>query len=340
MLLGLGEHYNRVVSQFGEKDACRLWDFIKENNTALKQKVLDRIPTARLKHVGGLRLAESEQELKELRFTVDLLSKEGVDCEVLDEQQLTKLLPVENFCGAMHLSGEAVVHPVEMTKGIARLACDHDAKIYTHHEVIDVRSDDEGRVVYLKDGRKIKTLMVVHCTSALAVDLDRSGFLESQIFPYRGQIIATDPLDQDKVKPFEGRAMSSNFCYEYFRTYQNRFIVGGMRWSVKGQEEHKLNDTIINPEISANLLIYVNKHFPTLRNVEFPHAWTGIMAGTNDGLPLVGEIPGQSGVFALLAFNGYGLSFAFKAGELIRDQIIHGSSGHPAASMFNPRRFS
>jgi glycine/D-amino acid oxidase-like deaminating enzyme len=340
MLLGIGEHYNRVVSQFGEQDAVRLWDFIRDNNTILKNTVLAHIPQARLQHVGGLHMAESEQELKELKLSVELLSQEDVVCGILDEQQLAALLPVENFCGAIHLPGEAVVNPVEMTKGIARLACDHGAVIHSHHRVFDVRSSDEGHVIYLDDGRQITTVMVVHCTSALAVDLDRSGFLKSQIFPYRGQIIATDPLDEKLVEPFAGRAMSSNFGYEYFRTYQNRFVVGGMRWSVKGQEEHKLNDMDANPTITANLRAYVNKHFPTLRGVLFPHVWTGIMAGTNDGLPLVGEIPGQSGVFALLAFNGYGLSFAFKAGELISDQIIEGRSHHPAASMFSPRRFN
>jgi len=92
-------------------------------------------------------------------------------------------------------------------------------------------------------------------------------------------------------------------------------------------------------EITKNLIAYTNKHFPTLRGAKFPHVWTGIMAGTKDGLPLVGEIPGQPGSFALLAFNGYGLSFAFKAGELIKDQIVDGQAHHPASSMFNPRRF-
>jgi glycine/D-amino acid oxidase-like deaminating enzyme len=64
------------------------------------------------------------------------------------------------------------------------------------------------------------------------------------------------------------------------------------------------------------------------------------MAGTGDGLPLLGALPGQEGVFALLAFNGYGLSFAFAAGRCLAEAIVHGHSEHPAAGLFAPRRFA
>lgn len=340
MLIGTSEHYNRIVSQFGEEDARTLLWFVKSNNFELKDQIKHHRLNAQIGTWGGIHMAETEAEFEELKLAVDLMKKEGVACEILDAQRLVQCLPVANFYGAMKIPAEAVIHPVLMTKALALRAEEYGAAIYPHHRVADVQSADEGHIVTLTDGRKIKTLMVVHCTSALAVDLDQSGFLKSQVFPYRGQIIATDPLGADKVEAFRNHAMSSNFGYEYFRTYQRRFLLGGMRWSVKGQEEHTTDDTVINHTITDNLLDYVDKHFPTLRDVEFPHAWTGIMAGTNDGLPLVGEIPGQSGVLALLAFNGYGLSFAFKAGELIRDQIIHGSSSHPAAPMFSPRRFN
>jgi glycine/D-amino acid oxidase-like deaminating enzyme len=134
--------------------------------------------------------------------------------------------------------------------------------------------------------------------------------------------------------------MSSNFCYEYFRTHARRFVVGGMRWSVKGQEEGTTDDGVVNPQITANLLGYVERHFPSLRGVAFPHCWTGIMAGTDDALPLLGALPGRAGVFVHLAFNGYGLSFAFAGGALLADLVLHGRSAHPAAALFDPRRFA
>jgi len=229
-----------------------------------------------------------------------------------------------------------------MTKGIARLAELEGTKILTHSKVYNVSPTSDGHVVELGNGEKISTVMVVYCTSAFMrlKDFDPGNFFTSHVFSYRGQIIATDPLDAELIKPFDGYAMSSNFCYEYFRTYDNRFVLGGMRHSVKGQEENTRDDKVVNPEITQNLLGYVDKHFPTLRGVEFPNAWTGIMAGTNDGLPLVGRIPGHPGIYTSSAFNGYGLSFAYKAGEIIKELIVDGIASHPAAPLFNPKRFT
>jgi gamma-glutamylputrescine oxidase len=340
LLLGIGEHYNRVVSQFGADRARDLWSFIRENNTRLKQEITNDIPDCHLGESGGLRLAETEAEFSEILETSKLLDEENIPHTVLISNDLTKLLPVKGFVGALKIPGEATVQPVSMVCGLARLAHKAGAKIYTHHKVFKVQSSDGDHIVYLPNGDQIKTLTVVHCTSALALYLDRTGFLQSQIFPYRGQIMATDPLNDWQIEPFQGLAMSSNFCYEYFRTHQQRFTIGGMRWSVKGQEEHTIDDSVINPVINQNLQDYVDNHFPSLRGVEFPYTWTGIMAGTNDGLPLVGPMPGRVGTLISLAFNGYGLSFAYKAGELIKDYIVNGKPNHPAAGMLSLRRFT
>jgi glycine/D-amino acid oxidase-like deaminating enzyme len=134
--------------------------------------------------------------------------------------------------------------------------------------------------------------------------------------------------------------MSSHFCYEYFRMHGARFVVGGMRWSVRGEEQGTLDDDTSNPEVTRNLLGYVAQHFPLLEGVAFPHTWTGIMAGTQDGLPLLGALPGHSGVFCNLGYNGYGLSFAWLAGQVLAEQIVHGRADHPAAGLFAPRRFA
>jgi glycine/D-amino acid oxidase-like deaminating enzyme len=152
-------------------------------------------------------------------------------------------------------------------------------------------------------------------------------------------VIATATLPAEVAAGFPDFAMSSNFCYEYFRMSLGRFVIGGKRWSVPGEEVGILDDAAHNTQITQNLLAYVHAHFPSLRDVTFPHVWTGIMAGTPDGLPLVGALPGRPGTFALLAFNGYGLSFAFLAGRCLAETIADGGDPHPAMPMFAPRRF-
>ena len=190
----------------------------------------------------------------------------------------------------------------------------------------------------LRNGQSLAASIVVHCTSALGRELDASGLLSRAIFPFRGQIIATDALPDPLVAQFPDYAMSSNFCYEYFRMHRGRFVIGGKRWSVPGEEQHLVDDTSHNEQISQNLIRYAREHFPVLAETPFPHVWTGIMAGTPDGLPLCGSLPGQPGVFALLGFNGYGLGFAYLAGQSLAEMIVAGQGQHPALGMFAPRR--
>ncbi len=341
LLLGLGEHYNRIVGQFGAARARLLWDFIRENNTRLKADLVGLGVDCDFTAAGGLRLAETEHEWQELESAAKLLTEEGFEHELCDRGALAELLPAAvGFHGALRLAGEACVQPAAMVRGLAQAASDAGARLYQGTAVTAVRPGGNGFELELAAGTNLLTTVVVHCTSTLARDLDSSGFLAEQLFPFRGQIIATDPLPATTLAQFAPYAMSSNFCYEYFRIHGGRFVIGGERWSVPGEEQGTLDDTATNASITANLIAYSSRHFPVLRQLEFPQVWTGIMAGTSDGLPLLGALPGLPGCFALTGFNGYGLSFAYYAGCMLAEQILEGRASHPATAEFAPRRFA
>lgn len=80
-------------------------------------------------------------------------------------------------------------------------------------------------------------------------------------------------------------------------------------------DQHRTSAT--NPEVSQNLLAYIRRHFP----------------------PLPDALPGQPCTFALLGFNGYGLSFAHLGGKVLSQQLLAGQADHEAAPLFAPRRF-
>lgn len=345
MLLGLGEHYNRIVGQLGAERARELWDYIRQNNDAMKQEIASlRLPlrlACDLEPHGGLRLAESEHEATELHEASALMTADGIDHELLDAERLREVFPAANgFHGGLRLPGEAIVQPAEMVRGFARAARAAGARIHEQRPVAAVVPDGDVQVVTTSGGESVRAPIVVHCTSTLARELDPSGFLARQVFPFRGQMLATDPLPSALARQFPPWAMSSHFCYEYFRVHRQRFVVGGMRWSVRGEQLGILDDAGHDQQVGENLLAYVNKHFPCLDGVPFPHVWTGIMAGTSDGLPLCGPLPGRTGTFALLGFNGYGLSFAFQAGRSLAELVLEGRASHPAAAMLAPRRFA
>lgn len=339
LLLGLGEHYNRIHGQFGSERAPELWAFLQENHDALLHEIAEQGIACDLVQNGGLRLAETEHEWSELKQAAELLASEGKPHELLDIDAVRQRLPLgEGFFGGLFLAEEAIVQPARMVRGLADVARKQGAHIVEHAEVTKVTGDAGDFTVTLADGQSLAASIVVHCTSALGRELDPTGLLSRAVFPFRGQIIATDALPDEVAAQFPGYAMSSNFCYEYFRMHKRQFVIGGKRWSVPGEEQNLIDDASHNEQISQNLMHYARAHFPVLKETPFPHVWTGIMAGTPDGLPLCGSLPGQPGVFALLGFNGYGLGFAYLAGKSLAEMIVDGQGQHPALSMFAPRR--
>lgn len=340
LLLGLGEHYNRIHGQFGADRAPLLWDFLQRNHDVMLEELRASGIDVGLKQAGGLRLAETEHEQGELVDAAALLSAEGREHQLLSAADVTARLPLaRGFHGGLYLAEEAIVQPAAMVRGLALRARDAGATIAQGCEVRAIEGEAGAFTVELTDGHQITAQVVVHCTASLAPQLDRTGLLARTVFAYRGQIVTTDALPEDLAAQFPDCAMSSNFCYEYFRMHEGRFVLGGMRWSVPGEEVHVTDDGAHHAEISQNLIAYARRHFPALCDVAFPNVWTGVMAGSPDGLPLCGALPGQPGEFALLAFNGYGLSFAYLAGKCLSEMIIDGHSEHEALPMFSPRRF-
>lgn len=340
LLLGLGEHYHRIHGQFGETRARLLWDFLRDNHEALRSALAEHDVDCELDHSGGLRLAETPHEWTELQQAAALLASEDKPHALVPSGDLARWLPAgTGFHGALHLPGEAIVQPVRMVRGLAAAAAAAGAQIVEGARVLSITGGAGNFQVNLHDGRSVRSAIVVHCTSALARELDTTGLLARTVFAFRGQVLATDALPEAVAAQFPAYAMSSNFCYEYFRMSRGRFVIGGKRWSVPGEELGILDDSTHHPQVTENLLAYVHEHFPVLRGTPFPHVWTGIMAGTPDGLPIVGALPGRSGEFALLAFNGYGLSFAFLAGRCLAEMIVDGQSRHASIALFAARRF-
>ena len=77
--------------------------------------------------------------------------------------------------------------------------------------------------------------------------------------------------------------------------------------------------------------------FPELREVPVTHRWSGTMGFSRDGLPIVGAVPGMSGVFAGAGFTGHGFGFAWRSGQALVELALHGTSDW--AALFDPRRF-
>ena len=84
--------------------------------------------------------------------------------------------------------------------------------------------------------------------------------------------------------------------------------MGGCRQHFVEAEEG-YGDLITRP-VQQALEHYLRDHFPELAGVAVDYRWSGVMAFTADGLPLLGELPDHPGVYFVTGCNGHGLGYS------------------------------
>ena len=147
--------------------------------------------------------------------------------------------------------------------------------------------------------------------------------LQKYITPCRGQVVAQRPnpallLAGGLQRSFgvidEATCDHYLICRPPGSSQAGDIILGGARGIAKGREEGVLDDSQINRVISENLRSEVRKIFGSKGQHPAPEneedtimEWTGIMGMTRDGLPLVGEVEGQDGLFVCAGFGGHGM---------------------------------
>ena len=341
VLLATGEHPSRLVGQLGEEKASLLFEAMRENREAVAALPEE---TTDWKASGGWRLAETLSEAKELEESAAWLGSRGEEALFVPPGELEEALPgPAGFQGALFRPGEGVVNPMGLVEAAADEAARAGARIFPETESLSLEDGTDGFLLrWRRTGGKegiMKAQVVVLAASCMCRALDPTGFSRRVLFPFRAQALATAPLDPESMEAFPEAPMSSHFCYEYFRRHGRRLVAGGMRWSVPGEEVGVEDDSTIHPGIHENILSWIARRLPFAAGVPAEQAWTGILCGTPDGLPLCGMIPGKGGLFVLAGFNGYGLSLAPALASALAEQVLAGRSSRPWAGLFRPDRF-
>ena len=86
--------------------------------------------------------------------------------------------------------------------------------------------------------------------------------------------------------------------------------------------------------------IVVRSHLPGLATLPPTARWTGIMAYTPDGLPLVGALPNRDRQWVCAGWNGHGLALAPRSATLLSEVLLGRRAAAEVPGMFAPARFA
>nr|WP_156164738.1 FAD-dependent oxidoreductase [Bradyrhizobium sp. LTSP885] len=245
-----------------------------------------------------------------------LRQRAGLPGDFLDHGRLLESYQIAR-AGAIVSSGAADADPLQLARGLLRLATMRGARLFDA-EAIAFDPEGEAVTVGFEDGREITAKAVV-----LATGYVMPGIVHSKLQTVSSSwAIATTPQPQNIWK--DGVLIWEDAKdYLYARTTPaGRIIIGG-----EDSEETiapDARDRLI-PEKSRQLVKRLAALWPSAET-EVEHRWAGTFDTTSDGLPLIGPVPGAKGVYAAYGYGGNGITFSYLAAQLIGDLIAGGTS--------------
>lgn len=310
VLRGISRYYDNCIKQYGRAKARQIYQFGEENQALVKEFMAGHGVSLDYVGNGSYILASSIEELEELLASAELMKEDGFALKFHRQDPLDR-----GFYGAIENTDDFGINPVKLVKALLAAS---EAQVFEQETVLHLECD--GRVNLYTSSGEIEAEAVVLANNAFMPLLLKE--LLPHIKPVRGQMLATAPLR----KRLLDRVCYANYGFEYFRQLQDlRLLVGGSRQHF-AKEEEGWGEMITAP-LQEVLEHYIKEYFPEAAGVPIEYRWSGTMAFTNDGLPLLGRWLGEDaeGVYLAGACNGHGLGLAMTLGRLVTEIIYKGS---------------
>jgi glycine/D-amino acid oxidase-like deaminating enzyme len=304
-LRGGAAPYPVMVDSIGRERAAALWRWTEAAVADLAELAGDAFrPT------GSLRLAVDDEEREELVAECEALRADGFAVEWRDHLAP----PLDGgYPAAIFHSTDGVLQPARLVRRLAARAAEVGVEIHEHTRVGSVAETGAETVVVATDGYPSGLL----------------GSFEGLIVPTRGQVIATEPVAEMLFEtPHYGR---HGFDYWHQRP-DGRIVAGGFR-DVSLQDEFTAEE-VTTPPVQGALEEFVASLLG--RPVRVDYRWAGIFGMVFDFLPVVGQIPGENGLWVAGGYSGHGNVLGFACGRLVAGAIL--GEPDPLLELFEPAR--
>jgi glycine/D-amino acid oxidase-like deaminating enzyme len=236
--------------------------------------------------------------------------------DFLDHAMLLETFGIAR-AGAIVSKGAADSDPMLLARWLLNASVARGARLFDGEAVT---FDSSGRAVgvVMANGREIEARSVVLATGYTMPDIVHSTVQAVS----SSWAIATTPQPQNIWKD-AALIWENSKDYLYARTTRaGRIIIGGE--DSDDVIEPDARDRLI-PEKSRLLARKLAALWP-VANTDVELRWSGTFDTTRDGLPLIGPVPGQKGVYAAYGYGGNGITFSFVAAHLIGDLLAGKSS--------------
>lgn len=239
---------------------------------------------------GGLLVAADAAQMRFIEAKAAVERAAGLPIDLLDEAALRRIAPYinERMVGAAYCPIEGKANPLTAGPAFAAAAVARGARILVGQQVTSIQRDGSGFEVVTPT----QTHRARRVVNAAGINAGRiaglvGASIEVQAFPI--QLTVTEPTTP----------LISHLLY-YARdrltmkqTKQGSILIGG-GWPALVDERGRAQ---VSAQSLARNLAVALEVVPSIAAVEVVRTWAAIVNGTDDWMPLLGELPGVPGYF-------------------------------------------
>ncbi|WP_270936009.1 NAD(P)/FAD-dependent oxidoreductase [Falsiroseomonas oryzae] len=240
---------------------------------------------------GGIMVARRPAELEMLRRKSAIERAMGLDVRLLDRAEMLSLAPylAPETVGGTCCPIEGKANPLMATFAFARAAQRHGARIRRGCRVTGMTHDGAAWLVATSAGT-IRAQRVVNCAGAAAGEVAAWLGLDLPIEAHPIQVTVTERAEP--LVPHLVYSAADRLSLK--QTAQGSVIIGG-GWPGRLHPVTGL-PVVSEDSLVANLRLAIEV-VPAVARLRVVRSWAAIVNGTQDWRPILGELPGEPGVF-------------------------------------------
>lgn len=266
---------------------------------------------------GSLYMAGDRLDDAALREEARLRQAAGLGGRFLDEGQAAARGLMATSALQQDVAAEA--DPVALAAGLMRLAQARGALLFSPLTAVAYDATARGIALATDRGTQIEARALI-----LASGYDMPPFVPMPRHRLLSTwAIATTPLPPEALWPDRSLIWEASEPYLYLRTTPDgRIIAGGADEPVADPAARAALTDVKTRELRRQ----VAARLPGFEALALDYAWSGLFGITDDGLPLIGPVPGMAHCHAAFGYGGNGILFAALAAEML-DRQLQGGQG-------------
>jgi dimethylglycine dehydrogenase len=296
---------------------------------------------------GGIRLANTEEQMDGYRHFASMARGMGVDFEVVDAEECARrhpLISTDNLMGGLWDPMDGDIDPAQLCQALARRARTAGAEVHRSTPVTRLKQlqDDTWEVETPKG--IVHADIVVNACGYRVNEVGAMMGVHHPVMSMEHQYFVTEEIPAIRDAGHRMPLLRCPISDFYSRQEKNGLLVGFYEqdcktWGMDGIDPHFTNALCPDDlDRVTDVLEGAFARMPALTEVGIHTVVNGPITYTIDGAPLVGPIPGKRNAFCIIGLRA-GLGEGGGHGWLLAQQIVHGEACYDTWGL-DPRRFT